>query len=241
MIDDEKLLAYLDGELDAPSAKAVERAIADDPAIAARYDQHRRLRDVLRERFGALLKEPVPSRLSAAMTERPTVIDFDTARSTRAARRRVTVSNDWRRWSALAATLVAGFVGGYMLKPGASGPVREQGGQILVSTEIGRALDTQLASAPQTGAAVRVALSFRDKDGKLCRSFQGASATGVACKAQDGWRMAGLFPGEGAQGSYRMASGGDPRLMMLVDGMIEGAPLNERQERAAQARGWRSR
>jgi anti-sigma factor RsiW len=60
--DDAVLLvhAYLDGELDPANALAVERQIANDPALAAERARVEALRQALRERFPP---EPLPSNL----------------------------------------------------------------------------------------------------------------------------------------------------------------------------------
>ena len=43
-IDEAMLIAWVDGELDEVTRRRVDRAVADDPALAARLEQHRRLR-----------------------------------------------------------------------------------------------------------------------------------------------------------------------------------------------------
>ena len=79
--DDPDLLlhAALDGELDAAGMIAVERRLAGDPALAARYARLEALRaalrkhapretapDALRERMAALASQPAPQRVSWA-------------------------------------------------------------------------------------------------------------------------------------------------------------------------------
>jgi anti-sigma factor RsiW len=66
-IDDLLLMAYVDGEIDAATAREVERAIVADPAIAARA---RLLRDTAaysRAAFAEVLHEEIPERLMAAL------------------------------------------------------------------------------------------------------------------------------------------------------------------------------
>ncbi|HLY52561.1 MAG TPA: zf-HC2 domain-containing protein, partial [Steroidobacteraceae bacterium] len=67
MITDERLTAYIDGELD-PAARAdVEAALRQDPELAARAERHRKLRSQLASAYAAELEEPVPERLLAVL------------------------------------------------------------------------------------------------------------------------------------------------------------------------------
>ncbi|HJT41323.1 MAG TPA: anti-sigma factor, partial [Sphingobium sp.] len=43
-IDEAMLIAWVDGELDEVTRRRVDRAVADDPALAERLAMHRRLR-----------------------------------------------------------------------------------------------------------------------------------------------------------------------------------------------------
>src|SRR5579862_1257434 len=64
--NEETLIAYADGELDAATRAALEAAAASDPQLAARIARHRALRARLQEAFAPVLAEPVPERLLAS-------------------------------------------------------------------------------------------------------------------------------------------------------------------------------
>ena len=97
-----------------------------------------------------------------------------------------------------------------------------------------------MSSAGTTGP-VRVVLTFRNQQGEFCRSFEGKAASGVACRLGRDWRIAGFYPGDQTQhGDYRTAAAGDPRIMALVEDMIEGAPLDSSEERNARDSGWKA-
>ena len=89
-IDDQTLMAYADDELDAATRAQVEAALARDPALAARVEEHRALRAELNAAFDPVLDEPVPDRLLAAV--KPPVrgdsapIDLASVRQRRAAK-----------------------------------------------------------------------------------------------------------------------------------------------------------
>lgn len=238
-VDDSTLLAWLDGELPATDAAQVAAAVAADPELQALAAAHRALAGRLRAGFDAVLAEPVPARLIAATTApAATVTDLAAVRAARAAQ----ASAPPRRWlpqfAALAASLAIGLLVGRatldQAAPGlvVTGPAGMQAGAVL---EV--ALNDQLAAAPVAGP-VRVALSFRDGQGRVCRSWQAAAQEGIACRAGSGWVItAALARAPEAGGGYRMAAG--PGIAALVDGMIAGEPFDAAQEQAARAGGWR--
>ena len=68
--DDETLMAYADGELDAAQRAEIAAAIERDPALARRVEQHRALRAEVAGAFATVLEQPVPERLRAAAARR---------------------------------------------------------------------------------------------------------------------------------------------------------------------------
>ncbi len=67
MISDEALMAYRYGQADTRQAREIDAALAADPALRARLEQLDIADAALREAFDALLEEPVPERLTAAV------------------------------------------------------------------------------------------------------------------------------------------------------------------------------
>lgn len=236
MIDDKTLLAYADGELDPGRAAAVERVLASNPALAAKLEQHRRLAGRLRGAYDPVLKEPIPERLARTAGGGAKVISLAEARAARAAK---AAPRNWRTGALVAAGLAVAVVLGQVFWTPQASPVAERWGRLVASDELGRALDAQLSGE---GRATRVQLTFRDRTGAICRSFTGGVASGVACREDGAWALEALFPGQPATGGdYRMAAGGDPRVMRVVGDMISGDPFDAAQERAAKARHWAAR
>ena len=66
-IDDVMLMAYVDGEVDAGTAREIEGAIAADPGVAARVRALRATAGLARGAYAGVLHEPVPERLLAAL------------------------------------------------------------------------------------------------------------------------------------------------------------------------------
>jgi hypothetical protein len=226
MTEEEEFFAWLDGELPPAEAKRVEARVAADPALAAEAEAHRAMTAGLREAFA-----PV-------MTPKNDVVDFPARRAQSAARRPARLP----QWAAIAATLVAGIGLGTLIdaRRDNGSPVAVEGGQMVAAGPLEQTLTRQLASADQQGAATRVGLTFRNKQGRLCRTFSGSAASGLACREGDDWRIEGLYGASGSgAGDYRMAAGPDPRVAALVEGMIEGEPLDAAGEAAAKQSGWK--
>jgi len=66
-VDDVMLMAYVDGEVDAATAREIEAAMAADPVVAARAQRMRDGAAITRAAFADVLHEPVPDRLIAAL------------------------------------------------------------------------------------------------------------------------------------------------------------------------------
>jgi len=66
-VDDVMLMAYVDGEMDAATAREIETALAGDPALMLRVQQLRDGAMMARGAFAEVLHEPVPERLIAAL------------------------------------------------------------------------------------------------------------------------------------------------------------------------------
>jgi len=233
MVSDETFFAWLDGELDAAEAAKVEAEVAADLDLTRRAERHRQFEGRLRAGFDTVRLRPVPETLVAAVSRpQPEIIEFAEAKRSRDARLWVP------QWIALAATLAVGILVGTMVPTRSGAPVAIDGGKLYAAAALGQALDNQLASAP--AGSVRIALTFRDRSGAICRSFTDAAAAGLACREGERWRVRGLFAApEGQAGSYRMAAGMDPNLAALVDSTMTGEPFGPAEERAAKARGWR--
>ena len=230
MNDEELFYAWLDGELEGEEAERVAAGVAADPALRSTAERHRRAETALRGAFEPVLAEEIPPpRFGSAQ-----VLEFKAKRSEPARR---STSFGLPQWAAMAATLALGIVAGQFVGTRSPSPVESNNGMLVASASLDRALDTQLASAGADDS-IRVGLTFRDREGSICRSFSGSAGSGVACREGGDWRVDGLF-GSSGQRDYRMAAGDDPRLAALIDDRIAGEPFDAAAEKAALERGWR--
>lgn len=236
-ITKQELQAYVDGELAPVERARVEAAIAADPAVARRAEAERALRARLRDVFDPVLAEPLPSRLQALLADRahapPGRADVASARSSRR-----------RGWQvpayALAASLLA-FAVALWPRQG-SVPVRLDDHGLVAIGPLEDALDHGLASTPDPAGPVAIGLSFRTRDGRICRSFvQDRSLQGLACRRGARWEIE-LLSTDGAHSGDGVRQAGSaiaPDVQAAIDARIQGEAFDAAQERAARAAHWR--
>lgn len=238
-IDDERLIAYADGECGEAERAEVERALAADPELRARLETHRRIAARLSGHYGPVAEAPVPDRL-AALLKKPDaeVIDFASARAAKEQKKRLP---GWGSWGAIAASLAVGVMAGQLALPGRGGVVESRQGQLIARGELAKALDVQLASATSNDVKVRIGVSFRDQSGQYCRTFEADGLSGIGCRSAQGWNLPITHSsGEAsAQGDYRQAGSGDALVMEAATAMMRGEPLGPETEQKARDNGWR--
>mgnify|MGYP006142523903 FL=1 len=239
---DERVMAYVDGELDAAGIAEVEAAMATDPAVYAAVSQARALRSQLRQAFAPMLEEPVPERLRAvALGRGPAVAAAPAVAVALPVPRR----RRWGlpEWAAMAASLVLGIAVSQLAPGRAAGPLVSDDGRLLAAGPLAVSLEARLGA--ETGEGLRIGLSFRDREGGYCRGFQlgdGQAVAGLACRASDGrWEVPVLVTIPAAPaGGLRQASTPLPDAVLAeVDRRIAGEPLDAAGERAARDAGWR--
>lgn len=236
-VDDEKLMAFADGELPPAERAEIEKKLSEDPALRERLAAQQRLRAHLSQAYDGTLDEPVPQRLRDILETRPQadapaqsaeVVDLGAARAAK-----------WsvREWGAMAASLAAGLTIAFAVT-GANAPMMAatQDG-LRARGPLAAALEQQLA-ADQEGA-VRIGLSFRARDGGYCRAFglTRSNVSGLACRDDGGWRI-DIATVHAAGGEVRMA-GAAPEVLAAVEARIEGEPLDAAAEARARDAGWR--
>jgi hypothetical protein len=233
MVDEEKFFAWLDGELDADESARVEAEVAADPGLLRRAREHRAMVARLRAAFGSVEAQPVPERIAARSALQDKVVDLGTRREKRRA-----LAGAIPQWASIAAALVLGISLGTTINgESPAGPVQVRNGDLYAASAVAHALNTQLAS--ESSGNVRVGLTFRDRQGAICRTFQAEASSGLACRDERRWKLRGLFAApEGQDSDYRMAAGADPRLMDMVDQSIAGEPFDAAQEEVALRRHW---
>jgi hypothetical protein len=231
---DERLIAYVDGELAGDDLKLFEAEMAADPRLAGEVEKHRTMAARLAMAYSPVIDEKVPGRLKAA------------ARGKTAARSGARARAGVWPWAAVAASLVvgvaAGIAGGHFAWPRPDGAlVISDNGRLVAGGALKTALTDQLGA--QQGP-LQTGLSFKTRAGRYCRTFQSAAdgMAGVACRHGEDWVMqttTAFSPAKTAP-AYRTAASETPAAVLsAVDGLIAGPPLDAAAEQAARARGWK--
>ncbi|MBL8649886.1 MAG: anti-sigma factor [Sphingopyxis sp.] len=232
--DSATIAAFVDGELDDLTARRIEREAATDPALAAEIARYRALTARLQRHYGPVVDETIPDDflklLGRADADAPAV---DTSLAARRDAKRARFAP--MHWGAIAAALVLGLTLG--TRPWQGQPdIASSGGTLIAAGGLETALDTQLASNQGADAPVRIGLSFRDTQGRYCRSFSSSGTDGIGCRNGADWQIERTLPGAKAS-DYRQAASGE--LAAAAAAMMAGDPLDEAAERDARDAGWR--
>lgn len=231
-MDDETLMAFADGELTGAEADEVARAVAADPALAARVDLFRKTRAALAE------PAPAPSEADAALIAQiraaaaaATVAQVATHKAgLNTAPTPAPAAN--RNWAptAVAASLVMALGLGWWsgLLDGGSAA----GG---LSPAVVAALDS--VPSAQTRDSFTAIASFQTADGTLCREYETTEPPqiAVACRQEGAWVQRFAATLEAADG-YVPASGTVEAVEALLGDLGAGEPLTPEAEAEALAR-----
>lgn len=240
LIDDDILMRRIDGQLSPRDAERIDAAALADPEVAARLEAMRRLRATAQEAF-PVTPDPRDQALisliaaGGARSGSPLVGIYQALTDAFTPRRAAL-------WGGLA---TAAFVGGVLLGPSFGGADRGLAvgpGGALTDAGLIRVLDTRLAADGPDGAGRSVGLTFRDDEGRWCRTFQAsdASLAGLVCRQQGGWKIRVLAPTGEAPGEIRTAGAEtSDAVLAAVDAVISGETLDAAAEARARDAGWR--
>ncbi|WP_448659788.1 anti-sigma factor family protein [Sphingomonas sp. CJ99] len=137
--------------------------------------------------------------------------------------------------SAVAASLAVGVIlAPWVWAPQTGQQIAFEESRLVARGPLDRALDTQLASTQSTDAPVRIGVSFYDGERRLCRTFERAEFSGIACSDGHVWQLERLYGGNGrTRGDYRQANSGAPLALRDAQEMIAGSPLDAAGEATA--------
>ncbi len=239
-ISDDMLMAYADGELDLVACAEIEAAIARDPALARAVERHRAMAAKLRKAYEAVLDEPLPPALAALAGDEDAAqaVEFEAAGGGRVGLGRWQIP----AWAAIAASVLVGLFVGMLLTRGPGSPYAESPAGLVARGELADGLESALASEPGS-SNVTIGVSFRDHDGRYCRSFRfrhGTSVAGLACRGSMDWKIEVLADAPAQEGEVRTAASMPVPVLRAVDAAIEGEPLAAEAEAEARNAGWRN-
>jgi hypothetical protein len=244
--DDETLMAYADGELDAKTRSEIAAAVEKDSGLARRVEQHCALRARVTGAFEKVLDQSVPERLAeiarggttpALSMDHGKVLQFPT-RTARAP------AAPWRarEWVAMAASLVLGVLLSWRFFASAdSSPVAASKDALVARGELASALERQLASAQQGDEPVLIGLTFKAREGNYCRSFvlRATRTAGLACRIGSEWQIPATDSSVLPEGGMQQASSTlPPSILRIIEARMDGAALDAEGEKNAQLGAW---
>jgi len=173
----ETLNAFIDGELPPKEMERIAMLLAEHPDLDAWVHRQEALRAGIKSTFSELVTAPPPARLVQAVKDAP-------------------VSWRWhlrqfaapRIWAPMGAALALGLVIGIALRPDSYFMTRD--GQMMARGALATALNDELASDRYTGSGPRIGISFRNRNGHYCRTFNADTQGGLACHGDKGWAIA---------------------------------------------------
>jgi hypothetical protein len=223
---EERLAAWLDGELTGAELEAFEAELAADPELAMLAEEWRANDSLIAGAFAPVAEGPIDPALLARL-------GLDEPAAPQAA-------NDnppwWKRHAlplggAIAASLVAALL------------VAPRGGETRdpLSLALDRTPSLAQANLPD-GRTITPVLTARAADGRWCREFGESGEVAIACRHDDGsWsveaRAKGSVPADNS--GFAVASGADDAGLVDTQQRLKLAdPLDAGAEQALIAKGW---
>ena len=264
-LDEETLMAYVDGELDPRRAAEVEALLAEDAEARATVQMFRDSAALVRGAFDPILREPVPARLLAAVNAPVTSKVSDIRLARRSPLSRFFPQTVWARAAAVALLIGAGA--GYLTAQWQSGVLEPSAQVATIDPLLNEALETTASGAvfarQERGGGIErnimPLLTFRDANQRYCREFESTLKVpdgqqvsyGVACRAQGVWQPQALMARQlisptlrsdpaADHSQYVPAMGGEVAgFDTVIEQLMVGPPLSPEEETALMGRSWR--
>lgn len=195
-LDDSTLIAYVDGELDAQTAREVEAKLADNPEAQAFVDRLREIAALSHVAFNDTLHEPVPQHLRTAVmdalqaaTPAPQAPSSGANDGANVVTFKPQARTSWTKAVPLAAAfagLLLGMGGGFQYSEVSSQKSMQLASmslmqdQAAMDTALNKALEVNLSGNelawrnPDSGrsAVFTPVRTYQDKSGKYCREYR---------------------------------------------------------------------
>lgn len=259
MIMDEKLSAYVDGELSDDEMERIRGAIDSDPLLATRVDKLKQVDHLIASACAEIDNEQMPSavlemlqpntniRPTGNKENRGSVLSFKPA---------IQFSQRWRMSTmSMAASIIfvvaAGLGVQQALKPSGTESLLASN-MIDQSNPLHHALE-RVASSQEylvdlSGAiTITPVLTFVSIGGDYCREFslrtRDMTSRSVACRSQSGWKIQRTVKtsvqGSSLEGTYSTASSEiDEDFNAFVDDLMATSPLDAQEEAAIVSHHW---
>lgn len=210
-IDDEKLMAFADGELNDKQMLEVENALNKDPVLAERMGMYLETGKLLKEAGDYLLETPVPDVLrknveqmltdaeSLENAAKPHGFRLTTARQEESIKLPIAANSNWYPAIAASIALIVGSLIGYGVAGIDTSSDSEQlqiadFGQLPITNALYTVPSGEELDLGENGERFRAIASYNNQSGALCREFELDKAdkstfVSVACHKDMGWRL----------------------------------------------------
>lgn len=253
MITDEKLSAYIDGELALNEIEAIDKALNSDAALAARLAEMKRPDRLIAAAYGEIDKDPMPDRVMDLLRAAPGHAKSDNGKKIIRFpfQQFVSLPQQWATPIAAAVALAIGVGVGVQFISDNSPEQRENillAGVIDAASPVHQALDSVPSSEAYSlnGGSITPVLTFKSREGDFCREFSVTSDAvtnrAVACRVNDQWvvQFAMVSDRNMDPGSFSTASAAaSPAFDGFVDELMGDEPLASDDEAAIIKRQWR--
>lgn len=250
--DDETLMAFADGELDAETTATVEAAMETDDDLVARVAAFIESRALAASTLKPLIDEPVPEALTRSVQR---MIDEARERAADPSSPQVSANNvvtflprDTRparsTWvMPLAASLAAVVfgAGGYLAGQAGAPASANLAMTTINDAAVAKALDSTASGTDVAlgDATLKLVSSFRDASGTLCREFElhrasRSAVVSIACRPEQDWDVRLAVAAPAAGGDY-VPAGATETVDSYMTTINAGAPLSETEEKKALA------
>ena len=237
-ISDEKLNAFIDGELSALEMSIVRDAIAKDDHIADRAEALAALNSQITASLSSIDEIPLSAGLSEIKSQLENGVQTESADNVvrfpwwRKAQAAMTMP------TAIAASIAAIF--GFFL----NSETHTGAGAMSDWSAISQALSNQTSGELVTtnnGSRFEARLTFLNQEGEYCRQFyiktnNAPALQSIACRTDSAWQLRAAMPTV-EQDGYQTASN-DRALDDVIDAMIKGDIVSLEQENKAIERRW---
>jgi len=268
-VSDEKLVAFMDGEMSELEMTAIADAIAASPELVQRLELLGGADEKIRQRFAALDARPIRAdtlelinnAAYTASTEHENASENIVAFKAKPRMNMGGTSNIWMR-QAIAATiaLAVGFGGGAFVFPGAeqtntsnNGAVYQTAGLVDTESPLFSVLETgQSATAVELaghrGVSATPVSTFQTHGKGFCREFEldtnDSKSRNIACRNGGAWTIiASVLDHKGpvtADGSFITASDSAPQLLdIMILQLIDGDIIGKEDEAKLLGKSWK--
>ena len=260
---DEKLSAYLDGELSPEEMDQITDAVAASDELAARLEELGSADSWVKEQFAevdnqpfradtlALLKDPQDAQAPEASgtPETDNIVAFKPMSDTPNPPKPVF----WGQAIAASIALIVGVISGMQFGPGetsgANAPVQFVG-SIPQGSQLHHMLETlpslQEVTLNGTSDTATAMMTFPTRNGQYCREYAhrsaGAQTRNIACRTDDGWYITASVASQpsptAAASGFIPAGAGDDLIDTLIVDMMTADALTSEGEAFLLENGW---